>query len=199
MIKKACIILFALSVLSPLCGQTFISPVDTVNIFKDKAGVSFKIYMSTWFFGYGFRHSWSWMPSRENHQDSLVIENGPPHYFKVYNRRHQLLFEGGSKTPAGELEGDVICYYKSGIKKRIEHWDHQYTKDTCNESILFNEAPGPEGTWLYFRPDGSLKKKAVYSIKVTSCEPLRYHAVKTIIGYQRNGRQGYKRARRVRM
>jgi len=180
-----------------LYSQTTSKVLDTVKIYKNKTGIPYRIYLKEWFFGYGIRHSYSYSPERINKQDILLMDS-VPHYFKVYGRTDKLIFEGKNSEKGPELIGDVIYYYKKGTKKRIETWNSIYTKDTCNSSIGLNDAPGKEGTWLYFRRNGKLKKICAYSILVKSCEPMNYIPIITTTKYKRNGRPKRSKVKKTR-
>ena len=185
--RQIVILLFFLPI--TLFGQTTSHKVDTVNVYKNKTGVRYGIYLRNWFFDYGLRNSYSWNPGKLNKQDSLVIEPHPPRYFKVYNSKNRLLFEGQTGLSGTGFEGDVKYYYKTGELKRIEHWGYKQHNDSCkNISIGFNDGPGREGTWKYFRKDGTLKKQYDYIIKIYSCEPLNYAIIRQITKFKKNGK-----------
>lgn len=173
-------------------GQAEKETLDTIEIYKNKTGVGYKTYRRHWFPSSG---TFSYTADRINKQDSIVIEDTTAHYFKVYDKRGRLLFEGERKKQTeGDgnsfLRGDIKYYYKSGQLKRIEHWDSEYHRDTCNTSLrISNGFPDPEGSWKYFRKDGTLKKQWDYFIKVYSCEPLHYCVSKQITRFRKNGRQ----------
>lgn len=139
-------------------GQNDIDKVDTVSVYKNKTGIGFKNYIRIWFQGYGIRNSYSITLNKMNKQDSLVDQcidarcTPVPRYFKVYDRKNRLLFEGATKD--SEMIGCIQYYYKSGQLKRIEQWGTSYYDgfDGINES----------GTWNYYRKDGSLKKQKEY-------------------------------------
>jgi len=169
-------------------GQVNPQPVDTVNIYKDKTGVPFRIYMRHWFFGYGLSNSYSWKTRDVNRQDSLVIEPHPPSYFKVYDKKDRLLLEGFSDDLGTEFTGDVKFFYKNGAPKNIEHWNNTFLDTTCsNIAISMNDAPGPEGTWTTFRKNGTTKKQQQYLVEVYQCKPLQYCEVKQVNRYKRSG------------
>ncbi len=169
-------------------GQTALQTVDTVKIYKNKTGVRYQIYLRNWFFGYGIRHSYSWRPEKVNKQDSLVMEPHPQRYFKVYDSKNRLIFEGASGFSGTYLEGDIKYYHKSGHLKRIEQWGNNQGKDTCNTSFGFNDAPGHQGAWKYFRKNGTLKKRTEYIIIVTSCIAQDFSVIKQTTKFKRNGK-----------
>ena len=166
-------------------GYAYGQKVDTVKIYKNKTGVHYKTYLHHWFLGYGIRHSYSWNSKKVNKQDSLVIESSGARYFKVYDSKNRLVFEGLGGIIGTELEGDIKYYYKSGQLKRIEHWGYLQRKDTCNSSFRFNDAPGHDETWKYFRKDGTLKKKTEYIIIVYSCLTIDYGVIKRITKFRK--------------
>lgn len=169
-------------------GQTSPVSIDTINIYKDEAGVSFKTYMKTWFFQYGLWNSYSYNPVNFNAQDSLVILPHPPRYFRVYDAKQRLWFEGQTTSDDGDLIGDIKYYYKSGQLKRIEHLDGQQVDCVCtNDCYGWNDGQGPEGTWKYFRKDGTQKKQVVYTIFLKSCNPTRVKYVRLIYTFKKNG------------
>lgn len=189
MTRKRFILLLILSFLSASCciGQIILPKVDTVDIYKNKNGVSFRNYMHTWFWGFGIRNTWGWDPSKSNRQDSLVLIDHPPRYFKVYDKRHRLMFEGLSGVSSGEMEGDIKYYYKHGQLKRIEHWAQPGPDTICaNAIIALSDGINPEGTWKYFRKDGTLKKQVNYIIKVKYCEPLSYRIIRQTSKFKKN-------------
>ena len=102
-----------------------------------------------------------------NKQDSLVfgdldlIKQETVRYFKIYNSKNRLIFEG--KTENTRMIGDIKYYYKSGQLKRIEHLGKLDSFDGINKT----------GVWKYYRKDGTLKKEKNYIdyeyFKKTSC------------------------------
>jgi hypothetical protein len=103
-----------------------------------------------------------------NKQDSLVIGYYHPCYFKVFDKKARLEFEGprGNGT---ELEGELKYFYRTGQLKRIEFWGG-LTKDTLGSIFRIYDAPGHEGTWKYYRKNGTLKKEIVHFVKLQPCE-----------------------------
>ena len=173
-----------LLMVNKISGQVTVLPVDTVKIYKNKTGIRYNKYFHFWFFINNSECSWN--PKRVNKQDSLVIEEHPPRYFKVYNFNEKLLLEG--QTIGGtEFQGDVKFYYKKGCLKRIEHWDNAEYKDSCG-SAIFHDAPGQEGTWKFFRRNGTLKKTYEYKMKIFSCQPAKFGLVRQTTKYRRNGK-----------
>ncbi len=178
-------------------GQTNKNQIDTIEIYKNKSGVKFKVYMHTWFQNYGVSNSYSYNQVKLNHQDSLVIVNNDIHYFKIYNNKNRLIMIGqNSYVPY--LTGDIKIYNSNSKIKRIEHYDNTYSLDTCNSSIILNDAPGKEGKWYYFNNKGQLKKTVEYYIYCKSCVPLDYIYRKRIIKYKHNGKPKHSRIVRYR-
>src|ERR1051326_1206032 len=87
--------------------------VDTFNIYKNKCGVRYRIYLHEWFLGFGIKHSYSWSNAKMNKQDSLVMEHNHPCYFKVLDKKGRLEFEGG-RGSGSELQGELRYYYRTG-------------------------------------------------------------------------------------
>ena len=179
-------------------GQVTIRPIDTVKIYKNKTGVGFNIYLNSWYFNYGMWSSFSWNPKSINKQDSLVIIDHQPRFFKVYNSKNRLLFEG--KTSEGkELQGEIMFYYKTGKIKRIEYWDNKLRNDSCGfNGIQINDAPGREGTWKFYYRNGKLKKEYKYIIKIYSCQPFEYRFLKQITTFKKNGKVKSVRQKKIR-
>ena len=172
------------------CGltQSVQSPVDTVSIFKEKSGISFRIYMHTWFFEYGIQNTYSYDYSKFNKQDSLAITSHPPRYFKVYDSRERLWFEGGTKEHDEYLTGDIQYYFKSGELKHIEHLDGVQVDCICSGPCYgWNDGQGPEGTWKYFRKDGTVKKQVEYTVQVKSCEQEKFRYARKISHFNKSG------------
>lgn len=167
--------------------------IDTINIYKDKCGVDFDIYMHTWFYQYGIRSSFGYNPQKLTHQDSIVIVDTMPKYFRVYDSANRLVLQGQTEN-SGLMVGDVIFYYHNGNVRRIEHWN-RVSSDSCSVSFSIHEAPGRAGTWKYFRKDGTIRKELVYKIIIKSCEPLKYRHVKSVYGVSRKGRRTLKRTK----
>ena len=177
-------------------GQTLTPTVDTVNIYKSKTGVPFRAYEFEWCLLNITTFSGS--EEKMNKQDSLVINYEgriyppTPLYFKIYNKKNKLLFEGGRRITEsdfdGAMRGDIKYYYRSGQLKRIEHKDCEYYIDTCDKRIKIGHGiPKPEGTWKFFRRDGSIIKRFDYSIEVKSCIPLSYSIVRQTTKYKKDG------------
>ena len=160
--------------------------MDTVNIYVNKSGVKFKTYMHTWFQNYGIRNSYSYDPAKLNHQDSLVMFNNDIHYFKIYNKNKLIMAGQNGYVPY--LTGDITFYGSSNKIKRIEHHNNAYKLDTCNSSIILNDAPGKEGKWYFYNKQGQLKKTVEYYIFCKSCVPMNYVYRKRIVKYNSNGR-----------
>ncbi len=165
-------------------GQISSIPIDTVKIYKNKTGIRYKNYIHHWFFI--SNHEVGWNPKRENKQDSLVIYDHPPRYFKVYNFNNKLILEGQTVGWL-ELQGEIKFYYKSGRIKRIEYWSNELHNDSCI-SAVFHDAPGPERTWKFFRRDGTIKKIYEHKIKIYSCVPEKFELVRLTTRIKRNGK-----------
>lgn len=167
-------------------GQKPTRIIDTVNIYKNKTGIEYKFYISTWFYVYNITHNsyYNFNPKKVNKQDSLVIYSKIAYYFKVYNRRNQLIIEGLRGIEGQELVGDIKFYFKSGKIKRLDHWDYRHPFDTCgNKNIRI-----PEGSCKYFRKNGSLKKQYDYSIKIYKYQmPFNYCIIRQTSKIKRNG------------
>ena len=146
--------------LFPIVAFSQTQKIDTTNIYTNKTK-GFKVYKREWFFKAG---TYSGL-SKMNKQDSLVLIDHSPRYFKIYDSKKRLLFEGLRKQEE-EMEGDIKFYYKNGKLKRIEHWDSKDYKNSCdsNNWVRINDAPGPEETWQYFRKNGTLKKQYDYIV-----------------------------------
>jgi hypothetical protein len=159
-----------------------IQKIDTTNIYKNKTK-GFKVYKREWFTPKAGTYNGL---SKINKQDSLVLEDESPRYFKIYDAKKRLLFEG-SRKKGSEMEGDIKFYYKNGKLKRIEHWDNKDYMDSCGNGIRINDAPGPEGTWQFFRKNGSIKKQYDYIVKIYSFPSFDYNVIKQITKFRRNG------------
>lgn len=184
--KNLLVVCFFVFNLLPVYGQTSLAVTDTFNIYKNKAGIRFSKYLRQWFSDYGIGNEYSWDPSRMNMQDSLVMNDHTPCYFKVYDAKGRLLFEGLSGIWTF-MQGDIRFYYRSGQLKRIEHWDNQGYHDSCMGEVKasFHDAPGREGCWKYYRKKGSLYKQRDYLFKVYSCQPLNYGFVRQTTRYRK--------------
>ena len=93
-----------LFLIQKLQAQTVLH-TDTVNIYKYKAGVRFKIYMRHWFFCYDNKNRFGWTDHKDNLQDSMVIWATSRCYFKVYRTATQLLMEVLREGNGSELTG----------------------------------------------------------------------------------------------
>lgn len=181
--NKLLIVLAIITNMFSLNGQN--APVDTFDIYKNKCGVDFNIYMHTWFFGYGLRNSYSYNPNKLNAQDSLVIESDKAAYFRVYDSSNMLVMEGETES-SGLMVGDIKFYYKDGDLRRIEHWD-RLSNDSSSTSISLHEAPGRCGNWRFYRKSGILKKQYTYRLRIISCEPMKYEFEKETLRYNLKG------------
>lgn len=166
--------------------------IDTFNIYKKETGIPFNIYMHKWFFGYG-RNSYGYNPKKVNTQDSIVLDESEQKCFKIYKSKDRLLFCGCSGKYGSELTGNLTYYYRNGNVKRIEHWNNsEMMVEPCKIIVQINEAPGPEGTWSYFRRNGSVKKEIKYKVEKVSCEPFTYTFSKEEFRYSRDGKSKLK-------
>lgn len=169
-------------------GQSKIVNVDTVNIYKSKAGIRFSIYKREWF---PKEKSYSYSPNKMTAQDSFVMsdsEIAQAFYYKVFKRKKRLLFEGLRPSYTNELRGDIRFYYASGKIKRIEHWDDKaFRVDSCMDSVGLDDDSQKEGIWKYYKRNGRLKKIVEYKITSTSCNPATGCKIAITKYYNRKG------------
>jgi len=185
-IKVFTIIAFLASSRISLYGQIFKLPVDTVNIFKNKTGIPYRIYKRIWFPQTG---SFSYRLSKVNKQDSIVLyaDSLKTYYFKVYNSCHKLILEGTQKHNYQEFSGVVIFYRRNGNLEKTEEWKSEYYKDTMN--MRFEYGDGSKNVRsTYFKRNGKVKKIVLFTIQLNSLEPLNITWIYATNYYSKNGR-----------
>ncbi|MBS1635171.1 MAG: hypothetical protein JST26_04555 [Bacteroidetes bacterium] len=160
--------------------------VDTIDIYRNKAGVRFRTYMFYWFQNYRGVHSFGYNPSKLNRQDSLVMFSNTVHYFRVYKAHNKLIFSAKNGY-FPYLTGEIKYYDTHKRIKRIEYYNNTYTLDTCNSFFRLNDAPGKEGKWTYFDKKGRVKKTVEYYIYCISCSSFDFEARKRITLYRKDG------------
>ena len=183
-IQLCCFIVLILATLPAFSQLTNLNNVDTINIYKHKTGIRYRVYKKVLL--YRRNHGYSYFTHKMNKQDSIVLKSDSTYYFKIYGRKNRLLYEGLRFYEV--LTGDIKFYYRSGQIKRIEHVNNADHDVPCNNfTVMINDGPEPEGTWHYFRKNGTIKRKIEYLIKVTNCEQFDYHIVRKTSWYKRNG------------
>lgn len=75
-------------------GQTEPFSPDTIKIYKNNASINFKYYRYYWFGFPKYSRNIIDHANKFNHQDSIVIIADTPKYFKVYDSKNRLMFEG---------------------------------------------------------------------------------------------------------
>lgn len=189
------IFLFLLAVIP--CAFIKGQGVDTVNIYKNKTRIGYSGYWKEWFtpnrFLYKSNYSYTYsLGSKFTHQDSIIM--APPHtmYYKVYDRLNRLIMEGQTAGSGAELTGDIKYFYKNGKLKREEKWGEGILRDSCeHELILMHDAPGPEGTWKYYRKDGSVLKTVEYNLLPREHNnKISCYWVALTTNYSRKGKKG---------
>lgn len=167
------IILFFFQSSFVYCQET--AKIDTVNIYKNKTGVRYKVYKHIWF---PYSGSYSWFPNKTNSQDSIVMiySSSNSYYFKVYNRKNKLCFEGRTNPAYRNLQGKIKYYYKSGELKKIEYREESEIGiiDTINSCIDIGDEYSSPKIWKYYRKKGTLKKQIEFIFKVYSCSPVLF-------------------------
>lgn len=183
--RQKIVLLFVIIISSvSIFAQTKASTIDTVNIYKSKAGVPFRFYMKHWFDDYGCGNTILARIKKLNKQDSIVVFDIVPYYFKVYNRNNRIIFSGQRGYDA-LLIGDIKYFYKSGHVKRIIHWKSSgLGRDTLEEGAYMFDGPLITQK-TYYRRNTNLKKRIEYKIKTNSLIPFNYDYVKQKIFYNR--------------
>lgn len=157
--------------------------VDTLNIYQNKCGVSFRNYEGLW-----FRKNYTVYADEMNKQDSLMFRSEIPMYIRVYNSKNHLWFEGLTDAH-GRLSSDITYYRKSGTVEHIEHRKYEVPIESCPDtSLLSFEHPMRTGTWQYFRRDGTLKREKKYTIQADDCSWNTMDVFCRTITYNRNGK-----------
>lgn len=152
-------------------------------IFKNEAGFSFRIYKRLWF---SSTRGYSYWPNRMNHQDSLVIESKEQFYFKVYNAKNELMFEGLNDHLGRHFIGDVKFYARQGNLKRIEHWVSYFFQDSLGNYYVLSESEFAIRI-VEFRKDGSEKKSIHYELLPIKGLTDIFEFHKIIERHKRNG------------
>ena len=141
--------------------------VDTVIINATDAGIPFKYFDKIW---YHEDQIHGYKLSDISKQDKVLLAD-INQYLMVYDWNNKLLLEG-LKTPDLELVGKVLFYHKSGNIKRIENWGNSKQVAQNNGKKFYTKKITPEGSWTYYRPDGTLRKEIVYCISKLRESPL---------------------------
>lgn len=173
--------LISLVLIAPCLAQKGVA-LDTLEIYKNKSGISWNKYKKHWFGGgYGFVHE------KLNKQDSSVFLREKPCYVKVYDSNDRLWFESATDN-SGMVTGDVVFYRTNGIMQRIEHYDDEMFLDSCPDSLTTSwEEPERFGVWKYYRRDGSLKKEKKFGLKGTECSTYSFDRYCRTTHFKRNG------------
>lgn len=164
-------------------AQNTTTKIDTFHIYANKCGISFQIYKKQW-----MGRSYTFAHTNLNKQDSIVLIDQSTKYIRVYNSRNVLWFESGSNE-YGELFGDIIFYFPNGTIERIEHRDKEIAIESCPDSMLLDfESPMCNGTWKYYRKDGTLKKEKKYSHQSDDCSWNKSGFFCQTTRFRRNGK-----------
>ncbi len=168
---------------------------DTVLIYKKMAGIPFKIYEMEWFLKSG---SYTIDPKKLSSQDTLVRSRGYyDYYYKIYEKPGSPLIMAGKRCNGHTcLIGDLLYYYPNGRLKRVEIWHARTSSVTgCDNPGHHIEALEREGTWQYFRKNGSLKKTIGFLAEDKDCTgQLDFYLLVT--KYKQNGSKGKTKRRK---
>jgi hypothetical protein len=118
------------------------------------------------------------------------------YYFKVYDRKKRLLFEGAKNGQHGWLQGKVIHYYKNGNVKRTEYRDYHNTNMNYQYMLENRSDLDTSYKWQYYRANGTLKKQKTFSIEKAAMlregdvlfdPPYQFVAIPQTTFFKRNG------------
>ena len=180
-------------ILLSLCS--FAQKTDTIQIFKSKAGIPFRIYETEWFLKTG---SYTIDPKQLTPQDTLIRSRGNyDYYYKLYAKPGaHMIMEGKRCNGHTCLIGDLKYYYANGKLKRIEIWHARTSSVTgCDNPTHGIEALEREGTWRYYRKNGTLKQTIEFLAEDKDCTgQLEFYLMVT--KYKKNGLKGKTKRRR---
>lgn len=159
--------------------------LDTVNIYKNKCGVSFKTYKRTLFPRSG---SFSYSLADLNKQDSIVIleSKNNKYYLKIFDSNNHLLFQGQKSETIHGMNGDVKFYRKDKTIKRIETWSSFNSSTVDSVEVFASDSPSIITT-KYFSKKGIKTKQIETIVDIYSSKPLKYCIVKRVIKFNKNG------------
>jgi hypothetical protein len=162
-----------------------VQKLDTVNIYKNKCGVSFKTYKRTLFPRSG---SFSYSLADLNKQDSIVIleSKNKTYYLKVFDTNNNLLFEGQKSATIHGMNGDVKYYRKDKTIKRIETWSSFNSSTTDSVEVFASDSPSVITT-KYFSNKGTKTKQIETIVDIYSTSPLKYCIVKRVLKFNKHG------------
>jgi hypothetical protein len=174
---------------------SFAQKTDTVLIYKSKAGMPFRVYEMEWFLRTG---SYTIEPKKLSAQDTLIRSRGTyDYYYKVYDKPGSAIEMEGKRCNGHTcLIGDLKYYYPNGKLRRIEIWHARTASVTgCDNPNHGIEALEREGTWRYYRKNGSLKKTIEFLAEDKNCTgQLDFYLMVT--QYKQNGTKGKTKRRR---
>lgn len=177
---------------SEACAHSKHTKLDTLDTYRSKCGLSFRIYKKHWFGG-----SYSFVHEKLNHQDSMIFLRENHCYVRVYDTHNRLWFESATDN-YGMVIGDVIFYYPNGTVERVKHFDDEMLLDACPDSTRISfEEPEQYGVWKYYRRDGSLKKQEQFGLEAIDCDSIDYRFYRKRIKYDHHGNVRSERTRRI--
>lgn len=176
--------------ISRVGAQNNIISRDTFDIYKNKSGIDFDVYLRHW-----FRRSHRFEPAKLNRQDSAVMINGKNRYFRVYDAHDRLWFEGATDE-SEEMIGDVKWFRENGNVERIVRYG-AFVPFTCCPDSMCRIFEGPEPCkWTLYRKNGALKKERTF-LAQGDCEGADLKCYSRTIRYNRKGEVRSKHTRRI--
>lgn len=182
------LILFILS--NPNFAQSN-SALDTVEIYKNKSSIGYKIYMCKW-----FGRSYSYTTDQLNQQDSIVLINDSSKYFKVHDECGKLWFEGATNS-YGFMVGDIKWFGDDGHLDRIVSYSQNAPYKCCSDSSCAMFETPQACRWKYYRKNGLLKKEKVSLVDGDDCYGPKLKCYRRITRYNKKGAIRSQRTSRI--